>query len=57
MRTKESVDLIVVCDRKDDQGASVSREEVEDNIYQQRMSMMSRRHMRELRRDAVIEYR
>ena len=57
VRTKESVDLIVVCDRKDDQGASVSREEVEDNIYQQRMSMMSRRHMRELRRDAVIEYR
>ncbi|MGC6471316.1 MAG: peptidylprolyl isomerase [Parvibaculales bacterium] len=57
VRTKDSVDLIVVCDRKDDQGRVVTRDQVENNIYQQRMSMMSRRHMRELRRDAVVEYR
>lgn len=57
VRTKDSVDLIIVCDRKDDQGRVVTRDQVENNIYQQRLSMMSRRHMRELRRDAVVEYR
>ncbi len=57
VRTDKSIDLIVVCDQKDDQGRSITRDQIENNIYQQKMSMMSRRHMRELRRDAVIEYR
>ena len=51
------IDLILICDRKDDIGIEVSRESIEDNLYAQKMGMMSRRHLRDLRRDAVIEYR
>ena len=51
------IDLILICDRKDDIGLQVSRENIEDNIYSQKIGMMSRRYLRDLRRDAVIEYR
>lgn len=57
IRTEISTELIIVCDRKDDQGIKFSREKIEDNIYGQRMSMMSRRQLRELRKDTVVEYR
>ena len=53
----ENLNLILICDRKDDIGLQVSREAIEDNIYAQKIGMMSRRYLRDLRRDAVIEYR
>ena len=53
----ENLNLILICDRKDDIGLQVSREAIEDNIYSQKICMMSRRYLRDLRRDAVIEYR
>ena len=53
----ENLNLILICDRKDDIGLQVSREAIEDNIYSQKIGMMSRRYLRDLRRDAVIEYR
>ena len=53
----ENLNLILICDRKDDVGLQVSREAIEDNIYSQKIGMMSRRYLRDLRRDAVIEYR
>ena len=55
--SNDYIDLILICDRKDDIGIEVSRESIEDNLYAQKMGMMSRRHLRDLRRDAVIEYR
>ena len=53
----ENLNLILICDRKDDIGLQVSRESIEENIYSQKIGMMSRRYLRDLRRDAVIEYR
>ena len=53
----DNLDIILICDRKDDVGIQVNRDAIEDNIYSQKMGMMSRRHLRDLRRDAVIEYR
>ena len=53
----ENINLILICDRKDDVGLNVSREAIEENIYSQKIGMMSRRYLRDLRRDAVIEYR
>jgi peptidyl-prolyl cis-trans isomerase SurA len=53
----EGVQVFVVCDRKDDLGVQISRDAVSDNIYSQRLSMMARRHLRDLRREAVVEYR
>ena len=55
--SEESIDIILICDRKDDVGIQVNRDIIENNIYSQKMGMMSRRHLRDLRRDAVIEYR
>ena len=55
--SEKNIDIILICDRKDDIGIQVNREVIEDNIYSQKMGMMSRRHLRDLRRDAVIEYR
>ena len=53
----DNIDILLICDRKDDIGVQVNRDVIEDNIYSQKMGMMSRRHLRDLRRDAVIEYR
>ena len=55
--TPEGPQLFIVCDRKDDIGIDISRDAIADNIYSQRLSMMARRHLRDLRRDAVVEYR
>ncbi len=49
--------ISIVCDRKDDLGMPVSRDTIADNLFSQRMAMMARRHLRDLRRDAVIEFR
>lgn len=50
-------ELIIVCDRKDDQGAQISRDAIENNLYSQRLAIMARRHLRELRRDSIVEFR
>ena len=55
--SEETIDILLICDRKDDVGVQVNRDAIEDNIYSQKMGMMSRRHLRDLRRDAVIEYK
>ena len=49
--------VYIVCDRKDDLGIEISRNQIADNIFSQRISVMARRHLRDLRRDAVVEYR
>ncbi|OUX18622.1 MAG: hypothetical protein CBE09_03750 [Rhizobiales bacterium TMED249] len=50
-------EMVIVCDRKDDQGATISRDAIENNLYSQRLAIMARRHLRELRRDSIVEYR
>ncbi len=57
IKEENRVALYIVCDRKDDVGLQVSRQTIENNLYAQRLSMMSRRHLRDLQRDAVVEYR
>ena len=49
--------IYIVCDRKDDLGVDISRDQIADNIFSQRIAVMARRHLRDLRRDAVVEYR
>lgn len=57
LTTSDGTSLFIVCDRKDNIGVDISREAIADNIYSQRVAMMARRHLRDLRRDAVVEYR
>ena len=46
--SEEVIDILLICDRKDDVGVQVNRDAIEDNIYSQKMGMMSRRHLRDL---------
>ena len=55
--TPDGIELYAVCDRKDDLGIEISRDQISENIFSQRVSMMARRHLRDLRRDAVVEFR
>lgn len=56
-RTERGVEALIVCDRKDDVGNQPTRDSIENTLFNQEVSMMARRHLRDLRRDAVIEYR
>lgn len=56
-KNEKIAEMVVVCERKDNQGAAISRDVVENNLYSQRLAIMARRHLRELRRDSIVEYR
>ncbi len=56
-RTERGIEALIVCDRKDDLGNQPTRDSIENTLFNQEVSMMARRHLRDLRRDAVIEYR
>jgi len=56
-RTERGVEALIVCDRKDDVGNQPTRESIENTLFNQEVSMMARRHLRDLRRDAVVELR
>jgi peptidyl-prolyl cis-trans isomerase SurA len=56
-RTDRGVEALIVCDRKDDVGNQPTRDSIENTLFNQEVSMMSRRHLRDLRRDAVVEFR
>ena len=49
--------LLAVCERKDDMGMQISRDAISDNLFSQRLAMLSRRHLRNLQRESVVEYR
>lgn len=51
------VRVFMVCDRQEPQVEEPDRTTIENNIGQTRLSMLSRRYLRDLRRDAVVEYR
>lgn len=55
MRSKAGSELFAICDRKDDQGTNITRESVENSLFSQKTSMVSRRHLRDLRRDAIVD--
>ena len=56
-KARDTTSVYIVCDRKDDLGVDISRDQIADNIFSQRIAVMARRHLRDLRRDAVVEYR
>lgn len=56
--TEEDARVIVLCGRDDAQDAQLpSYDEVYAQLNEERMSMMARRYLRDLRRDAIIDYR
>ncbi len=54
------VEIIVRCDQRVEKIVAYqmpTRQEVQNRLFQDQMSMMARRYLRDLRRDAVVEYR
>lgn len=49
--------VLVVCDLKEPEGREPNFLEVEDFLSNQRLGLMARRYLRDLRRDAIIDYR
>jgi peptidyl-prolyl cis-trans isomerase SurA len=57
IRSERGVEMIVVCAHKAAEGEMPTREQIDSTLYEQQLSMMGRRHLRDLRRDAVVVYR
>ncbi len=57
IRSDRGVEMIVVCAHRAAEGEMPGREQIENSLFEQQLSMMSRRHLRDLRRDAVVVYR
>jgi len=51
------IHVLMVCDREAPKSGMPTRDEVRDGLLRQRMALMARRYLRDLRRDAVIELR
>lgn len=49
--------VLVVCGRKEPEAREPSFLEIDDFLTNQKLAMMSRRYLRDLRRDAIIDYR
>lgn len=56
-RSERGIELVLVCEHIADEGGLPTRDAIDNNLYSQQLSMMSRRHLRDLRRDAVIVIR
>ena len=56
-RVEDGVQLIAVCEKRVISGQTQATDEVRDELTSKRGELMARRYMRDLRSDAVIEYR
>ena len=52
-----SIHVIIVCDRKTDKIEAPDRESIARALGSTRLSLMARRYLRDLRRDAIVEIR
>ena len=55
IRTPVGMHLLMVCDRSETQANLPTKDEVENRLYGQQLSMLSRRYLRDLRNSATIE--
>ncbi|MFC7050626.1 peptidylprolyl isomerase [Emcibacter nanhaiensis] len=57
LREDDGFRLMVICDREVPEINIPGYEAVQNNLTNQRVGLMARRHLRDLRRDAIIDYR
>ncbi len=57
VRTEAGFHVMFVCDRETEGGLMPSRDAIENRLFQQQLSMVQRRYLRDLRRDATVEIR
>jgi len=51
------VRVFVICDRMEPEIQAPSEDAIYDQLNQQRVAMMARRYLRDLRRDAIVDYK
>ena len=56
-RTSDGVEIIAICGREQHRAAPISIADVERGLVEREVELMGRRHLRDLRREAVIELR
>ena len=56
-RTDAGVEMVAVCGRERHLGASITRVDVERGLLEREVELLGRRHLRDLRRNALIELR
>ena len=54
---EEGVRVLVICGRDEASSSQPSYDDVMNQLSEERISVRSRRYLRDLRRDAVIEFR
>lgn len=57
VRTETGIRVFMVCDREQPEAPDPDRRAIENSIGQARLSMLARRYLRDLRRDAVVDIR
>lgn len=57
IRTSAGLHLVAVCGKRASGGEELSHDQIENRLYGQQLSMISRRYMRDLRNSATIETR
>jgi peptidyl-prolyl cis-trans isomerase SurA len=57
IRTNAGLHLVAVCGKRATAGEEMSHDEIENRLYGQQLSMISKRYMRDLRNSATIETR
>jgi peptidyl-prolyl cis-trans isomerase SurA len=57
LNAKDGFRVLAVCGRKEPKVTMPTAETVMNSLSQQRLSMMARRYLRDLRRDAIIDIR
>lgn len=57
IQTSVGLHLVAVCGRRSSTGQALSHDQIENRLYGQQLSMISRRYMRDLRTSATIETR
>lgn len=57
IRSEEGVMLLMVCKRVKPASTNITRKQVEDGLISKRLSVMTQRYIRDLRRTAVVELR
>jgi peptidyl-prolyl cis-trans isomerase SurA len=57
IRTSVGLHLVAVCGRRAAAGAELTHDQIENRLFGQQLSMISRRYMRDLRSSATIETR
>jgi peptidyl-prolyl cis-trans isomerase SurA len=57
VRTENGIHVLMVCEREQPDAIEPNRRAIENSIGQARLSMLARRYLRDLRRDAVVDVR